>query len=740
MCRRVAAVLLSLPLLSLLLPAHAGLSAQPVPANPSSPDTVAAMTSAKPAPVARQIPYVVKSPQGERVDEYYWLRDDDPKTKRPEVTQYLEAENAYTEEVLAPLAGLRAQLVQEMRSRIQDDESTPPAYDGGWWTWREYPPGAEYPVLMRQRGGPEMPDAKAPREVMLDQPQRAAGRAFYRVGGSALSPDGEVLAFAEDTGGRRIHTLRFRNLRTGQDYPDAIPGVLEHLVWAADSRTIFYVRQDPVTLQSGPVYRHMLGQGSDGHGDLKVYEEADKTLFVELQRSASRRYVIVHLRGTDTSETLALDAMQPARPVRVVIRRRADVRHDADHFKGRWFIRTNEGALNFKLVSAPDRAPGVRSLWRTLIAGREQATIEAFTLLKRGIAVQERVDADSRVRLLIDGRSEPIAAPAGTTLALGENHDPAAAHLRYTLTSLVQPQRTYDRHLVSAETLLRQEKPVPGYDASQYATARLWAPARDGARVPVTLAWRRDRARADGTAPLLVIGYGSYGYSYDPEFNQRRVSLMDRGFVVALAHVRGGAELGEVWYSDGRMMKKKNTFTDFVDATNGLLKAGWGAPDKVFASGGSAGGLLMGVVANQAGAPGGRNYRGIILQVPFVDVVTTMLDESIPLTANEWTQWGDPREKAAYDYMLSYSPYDNIRTQPYPAMLVSTGLWDSQVQYYEPAKYVARLRARKTDSNPLILHTNMAAGHGGASGRFQALEDAAREQAFMLGILDPKAR
>jgi oligopeptidase B len=416
--------------------------------------------------------------------------------------------------------------------------------------------------------------------------------------------------------------------------------------------------------------------------------------------------------------------------VKVLLKRRDKVRHSADHLNGRWVIRTNENALNFKLVSAPENAADVRSLWRTLVPAREQATLEGFALTTRGIAVEERVNADTRVRLLGQAGGKALDLPAGTVVALGEHRDPAAAHLRYTVTSMVQPTATYDLHLKSGKPVLRKLREVPGYDASLYATERLWAPSRDGKRIPVTVAWRKDKAQANGQAPLLVVGYGSYGYSYDPNFSSNRPSLMDRGFVVAIAHVRGGAELGEGWYADGRMMNKKNSFNDFVDATQALLKAGWGAPDKVFANGGSAGGLLMGAVANQAP----QLYKGMVLDVPFVDVVTTMLDESIPLTANEWQQWGDPREKPAYDYMLSYSPYDNIEAKAYPAMLVTTGLWDSQVQYYEPAKYVARMRAKRTDSNPLLLATNMKAGHGGASGRFEILGEIAREYVFLLDL------
>ena len=684
--------------------------------------------NAKP-PVATQVPHVVKSPQGDRNDEYYWLRDDDPKAKRPEVIQQLEAENAYTDAVLAPLAGLRQQLVAEMRGRIKEDDSTPPVYDHGWWYWREFKAGDEYPRLLRQRGTPERMDTRAKAELLLDQPALAQGKAYFKVGSTAVSPDGKLLAWTEDTAGRRIHTLRFKSLVTGEVYADSVPGVLEELAWANDNRTLFYILQDPVTLQSGPVYRHVLGTAAKD--DVKVYEEADKTLFVEVARTASGRYVQIVARGTETTETLAVPADKPTAAVKVVLKRRAKVRHTADHLNGRWVVRTNEEALNFKLISAPENAPDVRSLWRTLVPAREQATLEAFALTTRGVAVQERVQADSRVRMLGEaGTAKALALPAGTVVALGEHRDPAAAHLRYNVTSMVQPTATYDLHMASGQPVLRKVREVPGYDAALYATERLWAPARDGKRIPVTLAWRKDRAQADGKAPLLVIGYGSYGYSNDPAFSSNRPSLMDRGFVVAIAHVRGGAELGEGWYEDGRMMSKKNSFNDFVDATQALLEAGWGAPDQVFANGGSAGGLLMGAVANQAP----QLYKGMVLDVPFVDVVTTMLDESIPLTVNEWSQWGDPREKPAYDYMLSYSPYDNIAAKAYPAMLVTTGLWDSQVQYYEPAKYVARLRAKKTDKNPLLFAVNMKAGHGGASGRFEILNELARQYAFLLSL------
>ncbi len=679
-------------------------------------------------PVAPQVPHVVKAAQGERSDEYFWLRDDDPKAKRPEVMAYLEAENAYTEAVLAPLAALRGELAAEMRARIDPDDSTPPQYEHGFWYWSEYKTGFEHPLLMRQRGTRERPDRRARRELLLDQNARARGQPFYRVGATAVSPDGSVLAWAEDTVGQRRYTLRFRDLRSGVEYADRIDGVLEELAWANDNRTLFYIRQDPVTLQSGPVWRHRLGAAPEA--DVMVYDEPDKTQFVELRKSVSGRWIVIDSGGHDSSATLAVDADHPQRPVRTVFARRAKVRHHADHQGGRWVLRTNEDAPNFKLVAAPQRASDERSRWRTLVAGRDDAALERFALFKGGVAVQERVQGDLRLRIQQHGRWRTLPTPAASTLSLHATHDARAAWLRYGVTSMVQPPTLYDWHLARGQAVLRKVQKVPTYDASQYRTQRLWADARDGQRIPVTLAWREGRARQDGGAPLLVTGYGAYGHASNPEFRNHRVSLMDRGFVVAIAHVRGGADLGQAWYEAGRLMHKKNSFNDFVDATQALVQAQWADPKKVFAGGGSAGGLLMGAVANQAP----QLYRGMVLQVPFVDVVTTMLDDTIPLTVNEWAQWGDPREKAAYDYMLSYSPYDNLRATDYPAMLVSTGLWDSQVAYFEPVKYVARLRAKKTDRNPLLLAVNMSAGHGGASGRFAILDEIAREYAFLIDL------
>jgi oligopeptidase B len=684
-------------------------------------------------PIAKVEPHVVTSPQGDRQDEYYWLRDDDPKAKRPEIVAYLRAENAYTDAMLAHIEALQDTLVREMRARIKEDDSSVPVYDNGYWYSTRFDVGAEYPVHLRQRGGVDGPDAAAPLEVMLDEPALAQDKPFYDLGGWAVSPDNQWLAWTEDTVGRRINTLRIKNLVTGEVLPTEIPGVLERIVWAADNATLFYIRQDPQTLQSGPVVRHV--RGTDPQQDVLVYDEPDKTLFTSLGRTASREFIVIWLTGFTTTELRVVPAQAPHEAPRVALPRRADVRSYADHLAGRWILRTNDQARNFRLMQASEATLADPSQWEELVAHRDDATLEDFALFNQALVLQERVEANAQLRVLPwSGRGGFTVAADETAFVmnLGANLDPALPRARYGYDSMVTPHTVYDVDLATGARSVRKTQPVLGYDRSLYDSARLWAPCRDqrgdGKRIPVSIMWRKDAFRRDGTAPLYLLGYGAYGYAYDPYLNANALSLLDRGFAFAIAHVRGGSELGEGWYDDGKLEHKQNTFNDFVDATRYLKAERWAG--RVFASGGSAGGLLMGAIANQAG----MEYAGISLWVPFVDVVTTMLDETIPLTANEWTQWGDPREKAAYERMLAYSPYDNIERKPYPPMLVHSGLWDSQVQYFEPAKYVARLRARKTDGNPLLMHMDLESGHGGKSGRFERLREKAREFAFFLDL------
>lgn len=686
--------------------------------------------AAQRAPLADKRPYVVKSPHGERRDDYYWLRDDDTGNKRPEVLRYLEAENRHTEAVLAPLRGLRERLYQEMAARVKADENSLPVYDRGWWTWRQFEPGVEHPRLMRRRGNADGPDPQARAEVLLDLPQQAIAQRYYALGQAQVSPDGQWLAWTEDTQGRGAYELYVQHLPSRKLSPERIRGVLEGFVWAADSRTLFYVRQDRANLHTGAVWRHL--RGTEPAADALVHDEADKTLFVELRASASRRQVLIDIHGSDTAELRAVPADQPAQPARVVFARRNGVRLHADHAGGRWVLRTNEGAPNFRLVEAPEQSPDRRDGWRTLVPARDDASIEGFEVFDEVLAIEERVQTRRRVRLLrADGRDLRVVDPGeGGTAALGENRDPAAATVQVVVQSIVRPPATLDIGLVNGRELQRRQDLIRGHDPAQYRAQLLWAPSRDGLRVPVTVAWRVDRVRRDGTAPLLIEGYGAYGDAFDPEFQSHRLSLLDRGFVVAIAHVRGGSELGQAWFEAGRLQHKQHSFDDFVDATDFLLAERWAAPDKVFAQGASAGGLLVAAVVNQAGS----RFRGVALDVPFVDVLTTMLDASLPLTVNEWGQWGDPHQKAAYDTILAYSPYDNIAARDYPAMLVTTALWDTRVQYHEPAKYVARLRATKTDRNPLLLHTEMDAGHAGAAGRFERQRHWARQYAFFIDL------
>ena len=681
-------------------------------------------------PQADKRPFVVKSPNGDRNDDHYWLRDDGAKVKRPEVMRLLEAENRYTETVLAPLKGLRERLYREMVARVKADESSLPVYDRGWWVWRQYEAGLDQPRWMRRRGTPEAPDAGARAEVLLDLPQQAIAQSYYALGQYQLSPDGQWLAWTEDVLGRGAYDLYIQNLKSRRLEPERIRGVLEGVVWAADSRTLFYVRQDPVTLHSGAVMRHQ--RGSDPARDALVHDEADKTLFVGLRSSASRRYVLIDIFGSDTAELRALPSDAPEQPARVIFERRPGVRLQADHLDQRWVLRTNEDAPNFRLLEVPESAIVQRERWRTLVAARDDATIESFDLFEQGLAIEERVQARRRVRLFDRAGKELRVVDGGDAAmaALGENRDAQAAFVQVIVQSMVRPPATYDVALANGRELLRRQDLVRGYDPELYRTQGLWAPARDGVRVPVTLAWRPDRVRRDGTAPLLIEAYGAYGDNYDPEFAAHRLSLLERGFVIAIAHVRGGGELGQTWYDAGRLMNKLRSADDVLDVVDHLLAERWGAADKVFAQGASAGGLLMGMLANRAGP----RFRALALDVPFVDVLTTMLDASIPLTTNEWGEWGDPRDKAAYDYLLSYSPYDNIAAQPYPAMLVTTALWDTRVQFHEPAKYVARLRATKTDRNPLLLHVEMNAGHAGAAGRFERPRHWARQYAFFLDL------
>ena len=690
-----------------------GPTCRPRPAPPGKP------------PVAARRPHEVRSPHGTRVDPYYWLRDDT--RQDPEVLAYLQAENAYKEAVLAPHAATREALYQELVGRLEPElEGLPHGWRGHLY-WTRFPQGAEYPLHLRRRDAPGAPD-----EVLLDEAALADGREFFALGSLEPSPDGRLVAWTEDTTGRRQYVLRFKDLTTGELLPDRLAGLGPGLAWDLAGRVIFYVEKDPVTLRGVRVRRHVLG--TDPGEDGVVHEEDDESVYLGVDVTRDDRYVVVHRRSILTDEVRFLPAASPFEPLRLLAPRHPGVKVEVDHAAGRWVIRTNWQARDFKLMQVADDQTGDRARWRDLVPAEEGCFVSAFALFEGYLVVGERrggVDT-LRVRDLGSGGDRRILPedPAGTT-HLEVNADPTARRVRWVDSSLVTPDTTYELDMATGERRMLRRDPVRGgHDPAAYATERLWIEARDGARVPVTLVSRRGRAQTS-PAPLYLYGYGAYGHSTTPFFRHHVLSLLDRGFVFALAHVRGGQELGRAWYEDGKLLRKANSFRDFVDVAEGLVARGVASRDQLVASGGSAGGLLVGAATNMRP----DLFRVVVAHVPFVDVVTTMLDESIPLTTNEYTEWGDPRQRAFYDAMLAYSPYDNVAARDYPAMLVTTGLWDSQVQYFEPAKWVARLRHRRTDDRHLLLHTDMDAGHGGASGRFRRYQDLAMEYAFVLAEL-----
>ena len=682
-------------------------------------------------PVAQPQPYTVASPCGDRVDPYYWLRDDD--REKPTVLNYLAAENAYREQGMAALKPLENTLYDEIVARLKQDDSTVPYLKNGYWHAVRYEPGKEHPIFTRRK---DLPDA--PEEILLDANVLAATHAYYRVGALEVSPDCNWLAYCDDTVGRRQFTLRFKNLLSGETLPTAIGDVEADLAWAADSGTVLYVEKDPHTLLGLYVKKHRLGDASGS--DVLVYEQTDKSFYTGLSKSKSDAYIFIHMQSTLSSEWRFARADDPKLEFQTFLAREADHEYELEHLGDAFIVKTNWQAQNFRLALSAIRAHSDRSQWRDVVAHRRDTLIEDVDVFDTFLALSVR--SGGLAKICIQPWNAKLQQPAGAEFFIDSDEPSYTASLsvnprldtevvRYAYASLSTPTSIYDYNVRTRQRLLLKRDPVLGdFDPDRYATELLWVKARDGERVPVSLVYRKDFVK-NGGAPLLQYAYGAYGLSMDPSFSSARLSLLDRGFLFAIAHVRGGQEMGRHWYDSGRQLSKKNSFHDFIDVTRELVARGYAAQSKVFAMGGSAGGLLMGAVANIS--PG--DYRGIVAQVPFVDVVTTMLDDSIPLTTNEYDEWGNPREQRYYDYMLSYSPYDNVSAQDYPAMLVTTGLWDSQVQYYEPAKWVAKLRARKTDDRALYLHVEMQAGHGGKAGRFQRYREIALEYSFLLGEL-----
>ena len=695
-------------------------------------------------PDVEKKPHVVKAPHGaERRDEYYWLRDD--KRKDADMLGYLKAENAYADALLAPLKPVQDQLYDEIVARIKQDDASVPYRERGWWYYSRFEQGKDYPIHARRKDGAgvdalSIQEANAAgdfaaEQLLFDVNAMAAGKDYYAVGGRTVSQDNRMVVYGDDTNGRRQYTLRVKDLDTGETLADSIPGTAGYAVWADDNRTFFYIENDPETLLSTKVKKHVVG--SDPKDDVLVYEEQDDTFYMGVGRTRDDKYITIGMSSTVSDELRYAPAADP-REFKVLAPRTRDVEYDADHHGGRWVIRTNDGgAKNFKVVTAADGATS-RKDWQDWIAHDPQVFIEDIELFDGHAAVAERSGGLERVRILKDGGTSEYVKADETAYSMGldVNAEPDTDWLRYGYTSLAMPATTYELNVKTGERRELKRQPVPGYDPANYVTERVWVTARDGAKVPVSLVYRKGFEK-NGKAAMLQYGYGSYGASMDPGFSVTTVSLLDRGMVYALAHIRGGQEMGRAWYEDGKLLHKQNTFTDFIDVTDALVKQGYAAPDRVAALGGSAGGLLMGAIANMAP----DKYRVILSQVPFVDVVTTMLDASIPLTTNEYDEWGNPEQKQYYDYMLSYSPYDNLKAQAYPATFVGTGLWDSQVQYWEPAKYVARLRDLNTSKAPVVFRINMEAGHGGKSGRFRKYREQAEMYSFMLeqlGVQVPK--
>jgi len=687
--------------------------------SPSSPNTDATVQP----PLPEQRPHTIDAPGGTRTDPYYWLRDDD--RADPAVLAHLAAENDYFEAMTAHQAETREQLYAEMKARIREDDASPPEFDNGYWYYSRFEKGRDYPVHARRAQTME-----APEEILLDGNQRAEGQSYYRLGSMAVSPDNRWLAWTEDTVGRRQYCLHVRDLESGDQSSEPwATNIQPDLAWASDSCTLLYIQQDDTTLLGSQVYA--LRRDKPEQAPRLIYEESDDAFFMGVERARSGRYLFIVLQSTETSEWRAAPADSAALVFAPVIPREAGHEYDLEDVGDDVLIRSNEGAPNFRLVRAPIAAAADRTTWREWLAHRDDALIDSFEVFDDWLAVNERVDGLLRLRLMPwQGGSERIItgddAPSGIFL-IGAP-EPSSPTVRYVQSSLTTPQTVYDHALATGERAFVKQQPVEGdFDAARYASDYRWIPARDGTRVPVSLVHHRDTA-LDGRAPLLLTGYGAYGLCLDPGFSSHRLSLLDRGWVIAIAHVRGGEELGRAWYDAGRLRHKRNTFQDFMDVSDALAADGTCAPEQVHATGGSAGGLLMGVIANEYP----ERYRSISAHVPFVDVLTTMLDSSIPLTTNEYDEWGNPERVEDYRVIADYCPYDNVRAQRYPAMLVTSGLWDSQVQYWEPTKWVATLRGHQQGQAPILLHTEMEAGHGGRSGRFQQLHELARDYAFLL--------
>ncbi len=672
-------------------------------------------------PVAKKIPFEIIAKHGhKRVDDYYWLKEREDTA----VINYLTAENRYLDTMTADTKGLREKLYTEMKGRIKEKDESVPYKDGDYYYYTRFEEGYDYPIFCRKKGALD-----AVEEIIANGNDLGKNQKYFNMS-IASSPKHDLIALSIDTIGRRFYTIKVKNMTTGQMLPDKIGGTTGNLAWANDNQTIFYSKQDPTTLRSNEVHRHTLGTIAN---DKLIYEEKDQTLSCYVNKTKSKKYILVSSSRTDASFSQFLDADNINSKLTLIEPLQNDVEYSADHAGDKFYIRTNLNAKNYRLVETPAAKPG-KEYWKDVIPQRDNAFFRGFELFKGYLAVEDESEGLTKIRLIKwSDKSESTVDFGEPAYIAGIDNNPEfdTNVIRYSYQSMTTPPSTYDYSMDTHEKkLLKQREVLGGFNAADYQTERVMATARDGAKVPVSIVYRKDKFKKDGTNPCLEYAYGSYGSTSYATFSSNRLSLLDRGFVYAIAHIRGGQEMGGQWYEDGKMMKKKNTFTDFVDVGDFLVSSNYSAKDKLFAYGGSAGGLLMGAITNMRP----ELYKGVIAAVPFVDVITTMMDESIPLTTFEWREWGNPNIQEQYEYMLSYSPYDQVEKKDYPNLLVTTSLHDSQVQYWEPAKWVAKLRAMKTDNNLLLLYTNMNAGHGGASGRLKAITDEARRQAFLLDL------
>ena len=693
----------------------------PVKSEQDSPDSPSTNVN---QPMPEKRPHEMTLHGHTRVDEYFWLRDDT--RKDPQVLAYLEEENAYFDKIMEPVAAMQETLFEEMTARLDPDESSVPYLKDGYWYYSRYEPEREYAIHARRKGSMD-----AEEEILVDGNERTLGNEFYQLMGLEVSDDHRYVAIAEDFSGRRINEIRILDTQNGEFLPEIIGNASSSLAFSADGQYLFYLNKDVETLLAFQLMRHKVG--TDVTDDVLVYEETDNTYYSGVGRSRSGEYIGLTHQNTDTTEVQLLAANNPLGTFKPFLPREVGHEYDIDHADGRFFIRTNWQADNFRVMTVDLEHSADKSKWKEVIAHREDAMVRNFQAFDNWLVVGERKDGLRKVRVMahdgsmdryLDGSEEASVMWPATNVSTDTDT------IRYGFSSLVTPNQTWEIDLKTGQSeLLKADRVLGGFSSDNYRSKRMMITARDGKKVPVSLAWHKG-TQLDGSAPALIYAYGSYGSSTDPWFRNSIVSLLDRGFVYVIAHIRGGQEMGRVWYEDGRLMNKKNTFTDFIDVTKALQQMPVINPGKTYAMGGSAGGLLMGAVVNMA--PG--LYHGVVAAVPFVDVITTMLDESIPLTTGEFNEWGNPKNKDAYEYMLSYSPYDQVSAQDYPNIMVTTGLHDSQVQYFEPAKWVARLRDRRTDSNKLIMHTNMDAGHGGASGRYRRYKETAQEFAFLAGL------